>query len=140
MKPMWRLSLLSVAFVVLTGCTSVTGRWTLDTIDPEGAREAFPLSSVTLHDDGTYVATMPRGEKMVSSQGEYTFEKSKLHFVNERGDERTYTAKLVALGSKMEVHSEMDGEPVTAVMKRSKCEGCQKCKKHDGHETHEGHE
>jgi hypothetical protein len=148
MKHVWRVSVLSAMVLVLTGCTSVTGTWKLDTITPGEAREGYPLASVTLHKDGTYVAMMPHGEKMVASHGEYTFENNQLCFTSEKGKERTYEAKLIALGAKLEVQTEMAGEPVTAIMKRAKCEkskcekheGCEKCEKHEECEKHKKHE
>jgi hypothetical protein len=147
MNNAFRGLLLSIAVVTLTGCGNVAGRWTLDTIKPEEARESYPLSSLTLHGDGTYVATMPRGDELVTSQGRYEFENGQLCFENTEGEQRTYDARLVALGTKMEVKTEVDGQEVTAVMKRhycQKCAGCEQkcseCEKHEEHEKHCEHE
>ena len=130
MKNACKVSLLSLALLVLTGCSGIVGNWTLESVTPEDAASHYTVVRMMLADDGTYCAMAKKAGEDVPSKGSYTFEDNKLCFTTSEGKLRSYDAKLIAMGSKLEVKAAAGDQEVTAIMKRGKCSGgCDKDKK-----------
>jgi len=121
MKSVCKALLLSAALLVLSGCTSIVGSWKLESITPEEGAKHFDVARMTLRKDGTYCALAKKEGKDVTYTGKYTFENNKLGVTTSDDKTRTYDAKLMELGSKLEVKSTVDDKEVTAIMKRGKC-------------------
>ena len=116
---------LSTALLVLTGCTSVVGRWTLQSVTPEEAKKRYAVDQVVLRQDGSYWAVADKDGQNETSTGRYTFANNKLAFASSDGKTRTYDAKLVGMGDKLEIKSSYQGQDVTTIMKRcGRCRGC----------------
>jgi hypothetical protein len=129
MSHSWKTLLLSGMLLVLTGCSSVAGKWTLQSVTPEAAADRYAVAEMVLRDDGSFCALAKKGGQDVTSTGQYTFENNKLSLTTTEGKTRAYDAKLIALGSKLEVKASHHGEEVTAIMNRvsgSSC-GCKSC-------------
>ncbi len=114
MKRTIAVSTLTALMIVLTGCGGIAGNWTLQ----ESDQGNFPISRVTLNDDGTYTAVSNYGDQQRESSGKYTFEDGKLTFAPDGGTERTYDAKLTGFGAKLEVSAVQDDKEVVATMRR----------------------
>ena len=111
---------LSVALMVLTGCSGVSGMWVMDSIEPESAKDQFPMSALCLHKDGTYAATMACGTKFT---GTYTYDADakQLAFKGDTGKECVYKACLCKKTDKLFVESTDETKGWVAAMKRGKC-------------------
>lgn len=115
----------------LTGCGDITGKWTLDCIEPESERQNFDVKCLVLRDDNTFLLKACEDAKPAEVCGTYCYDKDTdtLTFTPEGGPARTYIAEVGLLGfGKMKVCP--TGEKAwTAYLKRCKCEPCaDKCK------------
>lgn len=115
----------------VTGCGDITGKWTLDCIEPESERQNFDLKCLVLRDDNTFLLKACEDAKPAAVCGTYCYDKdtNTLTFTPEGGaPARTYIAEVGLLGfGKMKVCP--TGEKAwTAYLKRCKCEPCDKCK------------
>lgn len=120
MRTMAKGLFLSCVLVALTGC-GVTGRWTLQSINPETEKEHFNLQCMCLMEDGTFMACATVKDKMEKLTGTYEFDQKaeKLTFKEKDGKTYTYSAKLVGLGGEMKVWGSEKGKEWTAMMKHA---------------------
>jgi hypothetical protein len=112
------------ALMLLTGCTSMTGHWTMVSVTPESAKDAFDLRCMSLNDDGTYLAYAAHHNKTEQMNGTYKYDQATktLTFTGTKGKERKYHVDLISLGGEMKVSGGEKGKEWTAVMKR--CKAC----------------
>ena len=116
MKRAVTTSILSLMLIGLAGCGGIAGKWTLH----EAEDENFPISNVTLNEDGTYTALSQYGDVNRESNGTYTFADGKLTFTPESGNTRVYDAVLTNMGGKLRVTSKEGDSEVVTVMKRKR--------------------
>jgi hypothetical protein len=123
MKALLKGLLLSCVLLALTGCNGVTGRWTIDTVEPPAAKVHVPITAFCLMSDGTYCACKMEGDKCTPTKGTYKFDQpgKQLTFTPSEGKERVYKAELV--DAKLKVWSEEKGKEWTAMLVHGKCCG-----------------
>ncbi len=114
MKPTIAVSTVAILSFGLVGCGGIAGNWSLH----ESDQENFPISQVTLSDDGSYTAVSAYDGQERKSSGKYTFEEGKLTFTTAEGKERVYDAKLTGFGGKLEVVAMQGDKRIVATMKR----------------------
>jgi hypothetical protein len=114
---------LCCVLLALSGCTSMTGRWTIESVEPASAKAGCPLNTFCLMSDGTYRACAMEGKECKVSTGKYTYDQSakKLTFTMADGKERVYNAELV--DGKMKVWSDEKGKEWTAMLAHGQCCG-----------------
>lgn len=85
----------SAVLVVLTGCATVTGDWTLKKIKPPSARHRFDICRVTFNVDGTYEAELAGQGEPRRVRGTYKFEprSRRLTLTATDGQQRRYYAE-----------------------------------------------
>ena len=122
MKAVLRVLVLGGVLLALTGCTSMAGRWNMETIKPETAKAGFQLGQFCLLKDGTYRMCVQKEGQMKCLTGTYKYDQGskKLTFTNAEGKERTYKAELVGT-DQMKVSGDEKGKEWTATMKRAPC-------------------
>lgn len=110
---------LSCAVLALTGC-GVSGRWTMQSIKPEGMDKEFSLKCMCLMDDGTYQACAKEGAEMKMLKGTYKYDANAktLTFTSAEGKARTYNAQVQCPGGEMKIWGAEKGKEWTAMMKR----------------------
>ncbi len=115
--------LLCVALFGLAGC-GIQGKWTLQSVTPESARQDLRFGDITLKDDKTYEAVAKYDGKTETSTGKYVFDSAnhKLTFTPDQKGQpvRTYDAQLIDMGERLKVETAYKGKIVTAYMKRMK--------------------
>ena len=115
------VALICVAVFGLTGC-GIQGKWTLQVVKPESARQDLRFGDITLKGNGTYEAVAKYDGKTETSTGKYTFDsaKHKLTFMPDKQGqpERMYDAWLIDMGDRLRVETEYKGKKVAAYMKR----------------------
>lgn len=94
---MWRPAIalgLCLFALVVTGCTTVTGDWTLKKISPAEARDQFSISRVIFNEDGTYEAQLAGQGAGPPRRGTYVFEPRSrlLTLTTASGKQRRYCA------------------------------------------------
>jgi hypothetical protein len=110
--------LLSCVLATLTGC-GVTGRWTMQSVKPESAKEHFNLQTLCLMDDGSYMACAQEKGQNKCLKGTYTYDaKTKLLAFKTDGKERSYHAEVGCPGQ-MKITPTEKGEEWTAIMKHA---------------------
>ncbi len=113
----WMLAALATAGLLVTGC-GVNGKWTLDSVTPDSAKGHFRLAAVTLNSDGSYVAESEYEGKKETSTGKYEYKDGKLTFMPDKGEQRSYDAELIDMGTHLRVKTASEHGDVVAVMKR----------------------
>ncbi len=94
------------ALAGLSGCVSLTGRWTGDELQPEMARDQYKLlqpaeqpgrlvsADIRLQKDGSYTAEMNYDGNVVQSLGKWTYDdKGYVSFVDKEGRSYGYTVR-----------------------------------------------
>jgi hypothetical protein len=121
MRTMTKGLFLLCVLAALTGCGGVTGKWTMQSINPETEKEHFNLQCMCLMDDGTFMACATVKDKTEKLTGTYEFDQKaeKLTFKEKGGKTYTYSAKLVGLGGEMKVWGGEKGKEWTAMMKHA---------------------
>ena len=110
--------LVPLALLAVAGC-GVQGKWTLESVEPETARDIVTFAKFTLNKDGTFTAEATEGGETVAASGTYEFADNKLTFTMEDGRKRTYDTDLKCPGNTLHIKSATkDGEEVTAIMRR----------------------
>jgi hypothetical protein len=104
--------------LALTGC-GVSGRWTMESVKPEGMEKEFALKCMCLMDDGTYQACAKEGADMKMLKGTYKYDANAktLTFTTD-GKERKYNAQVQCPGGEMKIWGAEKGKEWTAMMKR----------------------
>lgn len=120
MKALLKGVLLSCVLVMLTGCSNLAGAWHVVSIEPESAKEAFPMAGLCLKADHSFTACMECGGKM-SGTYEYDAKSELLTFKSEKGKTRTYKACLCSETGQLIVRPAEEGKEWKAVLKRSEC-------------------
>ena len=105
-------------FFLLDGC-SLVGSWCTVTIDPDSA--PFPITAVTLVDDGTYCVAHASGGRARTSSGTYQWTGLKLTLNPEGGPPQTYPGYL-RLDGKLVLKQHSDGRRVTAILEKQRDE------------------
>jgi hypothetical protein len=120
MKTVLKGLLLAGVVLALTGC-GVSGRWTMESVKPEGMEKEFALKCMCLMDDGTFQACAKEGAEMKMMKGTYKYDANAktLTFTSPDGKARTYNAEVVALGGEMKVWGAEKGKEWTAMMKKA---------------------
>jgi hypothetical protein len=118
MKTLLKGLFLSCVVLALTGC-GVTGKWTMQSIEPESAKAHFNLQKMCLMDDGTYMACVKEGDQCKCLKGNYTYDASaKTLTFRDDGKERQYHAEVTGCcGSQMKISGGEKGKEWTAMMK-----------------------
>ena len=113
MKTVFKGLLLAGVVLALTGC-GVSGRWTMESVKPEGMEKEFALKCMCLMDDGTFQACAKEGAEMKMMKGTYKYDANAktLTFTSPDGKARTYNAEVVALGGGNEGLGRREGQRV----------------------------
>jgi hypothetical protein len=111
---------LACVVLSLTGCGSLTGHWTMESIKPEASKQHFDLGMLCLCKDGTFLMCSGAGDKCKETTGTYKYAAADktLTFTFDQGKERVYKAELTEGGKKMKVEGTAKGEDWTAMLKR----------------------
>jgi hypothetical protein len=119
MKTVLKGLLLAGVVLALTGC-GVSGRWTMQSVKPEGMEKEFSLKCMCLMDDGTFQACAKEGAEMKMLKGTYKYDANAhtLTFTSPDGKARTYNAQVQCPGGEMKVWGAEKGKEWTAMMKR----------------------
>jgi hypothetical protein len=119
MKTVLKGLLLAGVVLALTGC-GVSGRWTMQSVKPEGMEKEFSLKCMCLMDDGTFQACAKEGTEMKMLKGTYKYDSNAhtLTFTSPDGKARTYNAQVQCPGGEMKVWGAEKGKEWTAMMKR----------------------
>ncbi len=136
MKRAVGLSAVAGLAVLSSGCASqMYGTWRTANVEPAGAGQRFPIGSITLNQDWTYVAIAKEGDQDRKVAGKWTYDGMRLRLTTADGTTRTYDAR-VWWGRELRVsHAEHGGGTVTVTMEKVTCEGkcpagtCSKCDK-----------
>jgi hypothetical protein len=119
---------LTCALAALTGC-GVTGKWTMQSINPDSAKAHFNLKCMCLMDDGTYAACTDEAGQMKCLNGTYKYDADTktLTFTTD-GKDRQYHAEVAGCcGSEMKITGGEKGKEWTAVMKHEGACAKDKC-------------
>ncbi len=136
MKTVFKTSFLLCLAVALSGC-GITGRWTMQSLDPESAKKDLQLCCITLNADGTYQTCTHEGSQTKQIQGTYKYDASSktLTLSPAQGQPQTYKAEPVELGCKLKIWDGEKGKEWVAMMKRagacSKADCCQPAAKRE---------
>lgn len=127
-----------VFMLTLTAGCSVTGKWSMASVEPEAARRDFEFASLSLQKDGTFYAESqvtvvsqtevksPGGDSFYSetkeggirtASGTYTFEDGTLTLAPHGGPPVPYDAVLVD-ANRLRLEKFWQGRKVKAVFKR----------------------
>jgi hypothetical protein len=125
MKTLLKGLLLSCVALSLTGCGSVVGHWTMDSVTPASAQADFHLAVICMAKDGTYMCCAGPNERGHTGTYQYDAMTKMLTFKGADGKERSYKAEVT--GDTMKVMPAEKDKEWTAVMKRGECPCGKKC-------------
>jgi hypothetical protein len=66
---------LSVAVLILSGCSGPVGTWKMETISPRSAAAQFGLHKITFEANGQFEAEVLEGGRVVPISGTYIYDK-----------------------------------------------------------------
>lgn len=131
-------SVLFLSLSVFSGCSTVAGKWTLVTVEPEAARREIEYASLTLQKDGSFYAEaqndVPGTDVVVvtkdttvvtetdkpgiqSTSGTYEFKDNTLALRPHEGKVVAYDAKLDG-GSQLKLEKFYGAQKVKCTFKR----------------------
>ncbi len=92
MRKLGTLCLVVGLLVAVTGCSSLSGTWTVKEIVPPSEKGKFEMGKITFHSDGKFTAEVTYGGKVKEVKGTYTYDAKEelVTFKGEDNKERTY--------------------------------------------------
>jgi hypothetical protein len=103
MKTAMQMTLVMFAALIVTGC-GITGKWSLESVNPTADRRDFEYQSLTLQKDGTFYAeSLEPHQGIETTSGTYTYKNGTLALVAHDGEEHTYQAQLEDAGKKLQL-------------------------------------
>jgi hypothetical protein len=107
-----------VPAVLLTGCATMEGKWSLAKVEPTAARRDFTYESLTLQKDGTFYAEAKKASGVESVSGTWRVTDGVLALEENGGTLHTYDANLDPGGQKLTLASHWEDRRLNAVFEK----------------------